>query len=184
MLHTLHGLFAPAFAQRLTLALNHLLGAETVATERLRPHSGRVLMLQLNGWPSGPLMLLPAPGPFVWRVTPAGLLEWVATDVSAQPPASPDLLVQIDAANPALLLSRALAGQAPVVQVEGDAQLAGDVNWLMLNLRWDAAADLERFVGQPLAQPLHSLGSALASALGAALRGAEQVSARWRRQAP
>jgi hypothetical protein len=34
--------------------------------------------------------------------------------------------------------------RTPPVDIEGDAQLAGDVNWLMQNLRWDVAADLER----------------------------------------
>ena len=176
MLHTLHSLVAPAFTQRLTLALNHVLGAESVATTRLQAHSGRVLRLQLNGWPA----LLPAPLPLSWRVTPAGLLDWTGAEALD----SADLLVQIDASNPALLLARAVAGTAPAVQVEGDAQFAGDVNWLLQNLRWDMAADLERFFGPTVAPPLQRLGSALASALAFALRGAEQFSGRWRQQAP
>ena len=57
---------------------------------------------------------------------------------------APDLAVQVDASNPALLLARMVGGEAPAVQIDGDAQLAGDVNWLLLNLRWDVAADLER----------------------------------------
>ena len=63
MLHTLHGLLAPAFAQRLTLALNHVLGAEKAAVERLQAHSGRVLKLELTGWPSAFPMPVPAPEP-------------------------------------------------------------------------------------------------------------------------
>ena len=59
MLHTLSNLLAPAVAERLTLVFNHVLGSESVAMERLRPHAGRRLELQLAGWPS----LLPAPPP-------------------------------------------------------------------------------------------------------------------------
>lgn len=180
MLHTLHGLLAPAFAQRLTLALNHVLGAEKAAVERLQAHSGRVLKLELTGWPSAFPMPVPAPEPLAWRVTPAGLLEWLGTETVA----SPDLLVQIEASNPALLLARAASGQAPAVQVEGDAVFAGDVNWLLQNLRWDMAADLERLFGPSLAPQLQRLGAALAGALRSALRGAEQLGGRWRRQAP
>jgi len=58
------------------------------------------------------------------------------------------------------------------VDIDGDAQLAADVNWLLQNLRWDVAADLERTFGPSIAYPLHRLGSALAKALRTALAGA------------
>ena len=64
----------------------------------------------------------------------------------------------VDAANPALLLARMLGGEPPPVQIDGDAQLAGDVNWLLQNLRWDVAADLERLFGPVVAQQLHQVG--------------------------
>ena len=162
MFHTLHGLLAPAFVDRLTLVLNHVLGSETVATERLRAHAGRTLALRLGGWPT----LLPPPPPLAWRVTPAGLLEWCGPE----PGAAADLVVQMDASNPALLIARWLGGEPPPVQVEGCAQLAGDVDWLLHNLRWDTAGDLERLFGPALAQPLHQFGTALAAALRSALR--------------
>jgi ubiquinone biosynthesis protein UbiJ len=166
MLHSLHNLLAPAVAQRLTLVINHVLGAEAVATVRLRPHAGRSLALSLDGWPR----LLPAPPDLRWRITPAGLLEWCDED----PAGVPDLGVRLDASNPALLVARTLAGDAPAVQIEGDAQLAGDVNWLLHNLRWDVEADLERLFGPLVAHQLHRLGSALARALRSALRLASE----------
>jgi ubiquinone biosynthesis protein UbiJ len=43
------------------------------------------------------------------------------------------------------------------------------VNWLLQNIRWDVAADLERLFGPAVAQPLHRIGAALAKALRAAL---------------
>lgn len=176
MLHSLQDMLAPAVLERMTLVLNHVLGAEAVATDRLRPHAGRTLALQLAGWPS----LLPRPPALVWRVTPAGLLEWCGT----APEGLPDLSMNLDAANPALLLARMVAGEAPAVQIDGDAQLAGDVNWLITNLRWDVAADLERLFGPVVAQQVHRLGKALAKALRGALGGVGRLSERWRRPAP
>jgi ubiquinone biosynthesis protein UbiJ len=180
MLHSLQNLLAPAVAQRLTLVINHVLGAEAVATERLRPHAGRSLALSLDGWPR----LLPAPPDLRWRITPAGLLEWC----DEEPTGVPDLGVRLDASNPALLVARALAGDAPAVQIEGDAQLAGDVNWLLHNLRWDVEADLERLFGPLVAHQVHRLGSTLARALRGALRlageGASGLAERMRSGRP
>jgi ubiquinone biosynthesis accessory factor UbiJ len=176
MLQTLQAMLAPALSERLTLVINHVLNGEAVATERLRPHAGRSLALRLRSWPA----LLPAPPVLAWRITPAGLLEWCGADPATETDAAPDLAVQLDAPNPALLLAKALAGEMPAVQVEGDAQLAGDVNWLLQNLRWDVAADLERVFGPTLAAPLHTVGSALAAALrkaiGVASQGAQAAS--------
>ncbi len=162
----------PGLAERLTLLLNHVLGSEAVATERLRPHAGRSLELQLAGWPS----LLPAPPPLAWRITPAGLLEWCGPGPLAQA----DLRLLLDASNPAALVARVLGGSAPSVQIEGDAQLAGDVNWLVQNLRWDVAADVERLFGPTVAQPMLQFGAALSRALRSAWAGAEALRERWR----
>ena len=172
MLHTLQQMLLPALAERLTLVINHVLGGEAVATERLRPHAGRTLGLTLSGWPR----LLPPPPALAWRVTPAGLLDWCG----AQGVDAPDLAVRIDAANPALLLARMLGGEAPPVQIDGDAQLAGDVNWLLLNLRWDVAADLERLFGPVVAQQLHQVGRTLAAGMRSAIRTAAEIAERLR----
>lgn len=175
MLHTLNSLLAPAVMERLTLVINHVLASESVATERLKPHAGRSVELLLTGWPS----LLPPPPALGFRVTPAGLMEWCGLERSA----APDLALRLDASNPALLLSRALGGEMPPVTVDGDALLAGDVNWLLQNLRWDVAADLERLLGPAAAQPLFKLGAALAHALRAAVQGAGALGSRLRPRA-
>ena len=172
MLHTLNSLLAPAVMERLTLVVNHVLAGETVATERLKAHAGRTLELAASGWPT----LLPALPPCVFRVTPAGLLEWAGLEAQA----AADLTVRLDASNPALLMVRAVAGELPPVAIDGDAQLAGDVNWLLQNLRWDVAADLERFFGPTVAQQLHRLGSALAAAVRKAVQGAGALKDRLR----
>lgn len=172
MLQSLHALLAPALAERLTLVLNHVLAGEAVATERLRPHAGRTVSLTLEQWPA----LLPAPPLLAWRVTPAGLLEWCGRDE----PAAPDLALRVDASNPALSFARAIGGTLPTVQIDGDAQLAGDVNWLMQNLRWDVAADLERFFGPVVAQQLVRLGGLLAGGVRTAVKTASGLAERLR----
>ncbi len=114
-------------------------------------------------------------------ITPAGLLEWVG---GANAPDEADLDVRVDAANPLLLMARAMAGDKPTVDIEGDAQLAADVNWLLQNLRWDVASDLERVFGPALAHPLHRLGSALAGSLRGAMAGASGLTQRMRSPPP
>jgi len=153
----LYEMLAPAAVERLTLLINHVLGREPVAMERLKPHAGRVLLLQAEGWPA----LLPPWPTLAFRVTPAGLVEWCGQEA----PAQPDLQVRLDASNPAQLVLGALTGRQPAVHVEGDARLAGDVNWLIENLRWDLADDLQRLLGPGPAQLLAQAGPAIQQAL-------------------
>ena len=177
MLHTLQSLLAPALMDRLVLVVNHVLAAEPAALQHLQPHAASVIRLQLQGWPS----LLPPPPTLVWRITPAGLVEWCG---AADPSTSAALRITVNAANPVALMARAATGQMPAVDIEGDAQLAADINWLLQNLRWDVAADLERLFGPAVAHSLHRLGSALAKGLRSATQGAAGVAERMRPAAP
>lgn len=161
MPNPLTGLIAPAVLPRLTLLLNHVLSSEPAATARLRPHAGRSVSVILQDWPA----LLPAPPTLAVSITPAGLLE-----CCAEVPAVADLTLRLDARNPALLLTRAAVGERPTVAIDGDARLAGDVDWLLQNLRWDVAADLDKLVGPVAAEQLARLGSGLAAALRTALQ--------------
>lgn len=162
MFHALASSLGSALAERLTLLANHVLSAEAAATRRLRAHDGRSLRLQLDGWPA----LLPPLPDLVFRVTPAGLLEWCAADA----PADVDLQLRLDASNPALLLARLASGEQPRVDVRGDAQFAADLSWLMDNLRWDVQDDLERIVGPAPAHEIARIGRALAAGLRQTLR--------------
>ena len=146
-------MLAPAAIERLTLLINHVLGREPVAMERLRPHAGRVVALHADGWPA----LLPSWPALGFRVTPAGLLEWCGQAAAGT--------VRVDASNPAMLMMGALSGRAPAVHVEGDARLAADANWLLENLRWDLADDLHRLLGPGPAQLLAQAGPAVRQAL-------------------
>ena len=59
------------------------------------------------------------------------------------------------------LVQSALAGERPAVRVEGDVQLAADVNWLVDHLRWDIEEDVARVIGDA---PAHALGQAVREA--------------------
>ena len=161
MLQNLNALWAPALMDRLVLVVNHVLAAEPAAVQRLLPHRGRVLRLDLLQLPR----LLPAPPPLAFVITPAGLVEW------CREPADADLRVRLEAANPAALAFQAVTGNMPPLVIEGDVQLASDIDWLLKNLRWDVADDLEKRFGPAVAHELHRLGASLASAM----RGAHQV---------
>ena len=154
-------MLAPALVARLVLLINHVLASEPLAGRRLLPHQGRVLRVVLSDWPS----LLPAPPVLAFRITPAGLMEW-APEVALA-----DLLVCVPAGNPLALAASVLA-QAVALDIEGDARLATDIDWLAKNLRWDLAADLERLFGPIAAHQLTTWGRALVRALRQALGAA------------
>jgi ubiquinone biosynthesis accessory factor UbiJ len=162
MFHNLNSLLAQASAERLTLWVNHLLAAEPVATERLRKHAGRCMVLHFDGWPS----ILPPLPTTAFRVTPAGLIEWCGNDM----PAEPDLRVSVDASNPALAMAQAFTGTRPRVEVSGDAAFATDLNWLFDNLRWDMQDDLARVVGEAPAREISRLAGGVAAGLKEAAR--------------
>ncbi len=168
MLQNFNALLAPALMDRLVLVVNHVLSAEPQAVARLLPHRGKVLRLELMQLPR----LLPAPPPLAFVVTPAGLVEWCRGPVDA------DLRVRLEAANPAALALQALRGTMPALAIEGDAQLAADVDWLLKNLRWDVVDDLDRLFGPAVAHELHRLGSGLAGALRSAMQGASSLAGR------
>lgn len=160
MLHALHDLLAPAMLERLTLLANHILGSERVATERLSPHAGKTLEILWTGLPG----FLPSPPAMVWRITPAGMLEWQPAALGPR-----DLTLTVDASQPLALAGALVGGQVPPAAITGEAPLAADVSWLMQNLRWDIAADVDRLFPPPVAAAVAQAGSVILSLLRAAL---------------
>ncbi len=160
-----------AVLDRLTLLLNHLLLQEPQAARQLLPHAGKTVLLQLQADPpprwAPPLPPLPNPA---WRVTPAGLLERCEGDTAAA-----ELTLRAELGDLPRLPLRLAAGQRPEVSVQGDADLAAAVNWLLQNLRWDAAADLERVLPPPAAAALVAIGRTVASGLQTALQAAASL---------
>lgn len=115
--------------RRLVLLLNHVLMQEPQATERLARQKGRSMRVQ---WQDLTLQLV---------FTPAGLLDLAGSE------ATPDLVLTLTETSPVALVQGWVAGDKPGVRIEGDVQLAADVNWLSDHVRWDVEADLARIVG-------------------------------------
>jgi ubiquinone biosynthesis protein UbiJ len=143
---------APAWAvdeaqRKCILALNHVLMQEPQAMERLVRQSGRVVVTQWRAFR------------FAIRVTPAGLLDL------ADGNAAPDLTLVLTEESPLKLAKHLLQGEKPPVRIEGDVQLAAEVNWLVDNVRWDAEEDLSRILGDAPAHLVAQAGSKMAAAL-------------------
>ena len=122
---------------RLVLLLNHVLQQESEAMARLARQKDRVVLAQ---WRSFAIRLV---------ATPAGLLDVAAPD------APPDLTLAMLQASPLELAQAAVRGDKPAVRIEGDVELAAEVNWLVDHVRWDAEEDLSRVLGDA---PAHALG--------------------------
>lgn len=176
MLEAIKALAQRSVMERLVLLVNHVIAAEPAALERLRPHAARTLQIELAGWPT----LLPAVGPFAFRVSPAGLIEWLP-EASTVPA---DLRIAADAANPALALTRIVAGERPAVTVSGDAGFASDIDWLIDNLRWDLQDDLARIVGDAPARQLGKVGGWFAGAVREGAKTLRDLAARNPTAAP
>jgi len=57
---------------------------------------------------------------------------------------------------------RLMQGEKPTVHIEGDVQLAAEVNWLADHVRWDLEEDMARLLGDV---PAHLLAQAAVAAL-------------------
>ncbi|HET9820417.1 MAG TPA: hypothetical protein VFQ16_01195 [Burkholderiaceae bacterium] len=154
----------PAVQQRLVLLANHVLSREPVAIERLRPHAGRVLRLEVTGQPAW----APALPPLALVVTPAGLCD-LADGAQAN---AADLRLVLSIDEPVQWLSAAAGGPRPAATIDGDAAFAADVSWLFDNLRWDVEGDLAELLGPVPAHALAEAGRRLASTLRSMLPAA------------
>lgn len=144
---------------RLVLFLNHVLMAEPEAMARLARQKGQRIVLQ---WQSLTLQLQP---------TPAGLLERGRFEGF-------DLRLRVADTSPLALLSAWAQGHKPKVHIEGDVQLAAEINWLIDHVRWDVEEDLARLVGDAVAHTWVQWGQqALRALRGFALRQAPPVGA-------
>ncbi len=134
--------------RRIVLLLNHVLMQEKEAMARLVRQQGRVVLFH---WRQFHFKLL---------LTPAGLLDLASPDAAA------DLTLSVTEESPSALVQSVLAGAKPAVRIEGDVQLAAEVNWLVDHVRWDIEEDLARILGDA---PAHALGQA-ARRIGEAVR--------------
>jgi ubiquinone biosynthesis protein UbiJ len=128
--------------RRVVLLLNHMLMQEPQAMERLVRQKGRVVLSQ---WRTFTFKLV---------ITPAGLLDLATTDSAS------DLTLVVTEESPLAIAQAMMQGSKPPVRIEGDVQLAAEVNWLADHVRWDVEEDLARILGDA---PAHALGQAARS---------------------
>jgi ubiquinone biosynthesis accessory factor UbiJ len=165
-------LWLPAVRNRMVLFANHVLTGCPPAVERLRAHAGKAVRVDVSGWPG----LIPVPPPLTLRITPAGLFEAVETAGDVQGASvTPDLNVKIDASAPTKAAESVFKGGLPPMSIDGDGALAADVNWIAQNVRWDPAADAERFFGPTVAEGVTRANAQLAQAAEVAKKAMGQV---------
>ncbi len=143
--------------RKCVLVLNHVLMQEPQAMQRLVRQSGRVVLTQWRSFT------------FTLQVTPAGLLDLAGEG------ATPDLTLVLTEESPFSLAQALVQGNKPPVRIEGDVQLAAEVNWLADNVRWDVEEDLSRIIGDApahmLMQACRKVGSTLRDFLGQKVAG-------------
>ena len=133
--------------QRVVLFLNHVLMQEKEATDRLVRQKGRIARVQ---WRVYSMALV---------ITPAGLLNL------APEAAVPDLRLEVTENSPFALAQTALRGDKPAIRIEGDVQLAAEINWLVDHVRWDVEEDLARVIGDAPAHTAAQVARRAAQAL-------------------
>ena len=133
--------------RRIVLLVNHVLMQEPQATERLVRQKGNVILAQ---WRSFTFKVL---------ITPAGLLDLAPAD------ATPDLTLVMTEESPVALAQTLMQGNKPPVRIEGDVQLAAEVNWLADHVRWDMEEDLSKIVGDAPAHMMAEAGRTFAKAV-------------------
>ena len=141
--------------RRIVLLLNHVLMQEPEALGRLVRQKGRVVRVS---WRAIQVKFV---------VTPAGLLDL------AVPDAVPELTLSVTEESAVAVVQAALRGDKPAVRIEGDVQLAAEVNWLVDHVRWDIEEDLSKIIGDA---PAHAAGQAvrrIAQALRTFVSGAK-----------
>ena len=139
--------------RRVVLLLNHILMQESEAMARLVRQKNRVIQMH---WRTFSIKLV---------ATPAGLLDRAADD------AKPDLVLALTEGSPFALAQGVFSGAKPAVRIEGDVQLAAEVNWLTDHVRWDIEEDLARVMGDAPAHTLSQAARSAAQALRQFLRG-------------
>lgn len=76
-----------------------------------------------------------------------------------------DLTITITEQSPLALLRAAVRSDKPATRIEGDVQLAAEINWLTDHVRWDVEEDLSRLVGDAAAYRIASTGRQVAQQL-------------------
>ena len=138
--------------QRVVLFLNHVLMQEPAARVRLQRQTGRQVQVCWRDQV------------FACAFTPAGLLTLVTQPQDGAAAKAPDLVLRVNEPSPFEMVRTVLQGDKPPIRIEGDVQLAAEVNWLIDHVRWDPEEDLARLIGDA---PAHTLASTARRVVGA-----------------
>jgi ubiquinone biosynthesis protein UbiJ len=137
---------------RAILLLNHILLKEPQAMERIKRQKGRTIEVR---WQHLSCRV---------QCTAAGLLElsqaWPIQS-PAVPMKAPDLSIELMEKSMISLLQMIAASEKPPLHIQGDVQLAAEVNWLVDHVRWDLEDDLAKLVGDVNAHQLGRLAGYL-----------------------
>jgi len=133
---------------RVILLLNHILLKEPQALERIKRQKGRTIEVK---WQHLTCRV---------QCTPAGLLEWsqvLPLQAQSTPVKAPDLSIELMETSLLSLIEMLAASKKPPLHIQGDVQLAAEVNWLVDHVRWDLEDDLAKLVGDANAHQLGKL---------------------------
>jgi ubiquinone biosynthesis accessory factor UbiJ len=126
---------------RIVLLLNHVLQQEPEAMQRIARQKGRVVKF---AWQQFNISL---------SATAVGLLAVASAENQKS-----DLLLEILDTNVPELAQKLTRCDKPNVRIEGDVQLAAEVQWLTQNVKWDLEGDLARIVGNV---PAHHIATSV-----------------------
>lgn len=126
---------------------------------RMQGQAGRVALLRWRDFE------------FKLAVTKAGLFDLANAGDEAQ------LTFAVLEDSPLALAQTLLAGDKPALRIEGDVQLAADVNWLAEHVRWDVEEDLARVIGDAPAHGLVQVARRAAEGLRSWLLGRKAAAA-------
>ena len=126
--------------RRMVLLLNHVVMQEAEAQNRLARQKERVVLAR---WRQFEMRL---------QVTPAGRFDRATAEQT------PDLTITVEEQSPWAMAQSAMKGDKPTVRIEGDVQLAAEINWMADHLRWDVEEDLARVLGD---LPAHTIARAV-----------------------
>lgn len=147
-------------------AVNHVLRSAPLALERLRPHAGRTVAFRV--------------GPLAMALT----IQTTGEVASAAAGAVRDLEVRLSP----FLLPRLAAGEEAAfreIEMQGDAELAQEISFLVRNLSWDVEEDLSKAVGDIAAHRIASTAREMRRwGREASLRMAQGAAEYWTEESP
>ncbi len=148
--------------QRVVLFLNHVLMQEPAARDRLQRQRGRYVQVCWRDQV------------FQCAFTPAGLVEYIAPDFGAK---AADLVLRVNEPSPFDLATTLLQGEKPAIRIEGEVQVAAEVNWLIDHVRWDPEEDVARLIGDAPAHTLVQTAKRIVDALRSFVQQQKQKAA-------